>query len=135
MLFVIPLQAQDFITTWETATASEMITIPTAPGETYLYDVDWENDGTFDDIGVTGDATHTYPTAGVHVVAIRGVFPQIFFNNSGDTDKIIIVNNMAERKKLLFKKGDAFIALPGGAGTIEEITEIISWFNFIDVFI
>ena len=98
MLFVIPLQAQDFITTWETATASEMITIPTAPGETYLYDVDWENDGTFDDIGVTGDATHTYPTAGVHAVAIRGVFPQIFFNNSGDTDKIIIVNQWGDNQ-------------------------------------
>ena len=34
---------------------------------------------------------------------------------------------MYERKKLLFEHGDAFIALPGGTGTIEEITEVISW--------
>ena len=34
---------------------------------------------------------------------------------------------MSERKKLLFEKGDAFLILPGGSGTIEEATEIISW--------
>lgn len=84
--------AQNFVTTWETTAASEVITIPTDSGETYLYDVDWENDGTFDDIGVTGDATHTYATAGVQTIAIRGNFPRILFNNAGDKDKIIIIN-------------------------------------------
>ncbi len=83
--------AQDFITTWETTTPSETITIPTAPGETYLYDVDWENDGTFDDLGITTDATHTYATAGIYTIAIRGSFPRIFFNNVGDKDKILTV--------------------------------------------
>ena len=34
---------------------------------------------------------------------------------------------MAKHKKILFELGDAFIAFPGGTGTIEEITEIISW--------
>ena len=38
-----------------------------------------------------------------------------------------IVKNMSQRKKLLYELGDAFIALPGGTGTIEEITEVISW--------
>jgi surface protein len=84
--------AQDFISSWETNTPSETITIPTAPGETYLYDVDWENDGTFDDFDITTDAMHTYITPGVHTIAIRGTFPRIFFNNTGDKDKIIIIN-------------------------------------------
>ena len=100
--------AQDFITTWETTTPSETITIPTAPGETYSYDVDWENDGTFDDLGVTGDATHTYPTAGVYTVAVRGTFPRIFFNNSGDKDKILSaaehVKNISSNAKSFQKK-------------------------------
>ena len=39
---------------------------------------------------------------------------------------------MAERKKLLFDKGNAFLILPGGSGTIEEATEIISW-SFLDL--
>jgi hypothetical protein len=84
--------AQDFITTWETTADTETIIIPTEPGETYLYDVDWENDGTFDAIGITGDAMHEYPVAGVYQVAVRGTFPRIFFNNAGDKDKIIIIN-------------------------------------------
>ena len=80
LLFVTQTKAQNFVTTWETTADSETITIPTT-GMGYLYDVDWENDGTFDDIGLTGDATHTFPTAGVQTIAIRGDFPRIFFNN------------------------------------------------------
>ena len=34
---------------------------------------------------------------------------------------------MAQRKKILFERGDAYLILPGGSGTIEEATEIISW--------
>ena len=39
----------------------------------------------------------------------------------------IIVENMSIRKQKLFNMGDAFLILPGGSGTIEEATEIISW--------
>ena len=34
---------------------------------------------------------------------------------------------MIERKKKLYEMGDAFLILPGGSGTIEEATEVISW--------
>ena len=34
---------------------------------------------------------------------------------------------MHERKKLLFEKSDAFIALPGGMGTLEELSEMLTW--------
>ena len=34
---------------------------------------------------------------------------------------------MSERKRILYEKGDAFLILPGGSGTIEEATEVISW--------
>ena len=34
---------------------------------------------------------------------------------------------MTDRKKKLYELGDAFLILPGGSGTIEEATEIISW--------
>uniref|UniRef100_UPI0006E22D08 BspA family leucine-rich repeat surface protein n=1 Tax=Lacinutrix himadriensis TaxID=641549 RepID=UPI0006E22D08 len=76
-----------FISTWETTTANETITIPTT-GEGYNYDIDWDNDGVFDDLGVTDNATHTYTTAGTHTVSIREDFPRIYFNNTGDKDKI-----------------------------------------------
>lgn len=41
--------------------------------------------------------------------------------------KMITVDNMTERKKIMMEMGDVFIALPGGPGTLEEISEVISW--------
>ena len=34
---------------------------------------------------------------------------------------------MTKRKEQLFKLGDAFLVLPGGTGTLEEVTEVLSW--------
>ena len=76
--FSLAVQAQDgFVTTWRTTSADESITIPTVSGLTYNYSVDWDNDGTPDDTGVTGDASHTYSTPGVHTITISGTFPRI----------------------------------------------------------
>lgn len=76
-----------FITTWKTnntgAFINTSITIPTV-GSGYLYDVDWNNDGTFDQFGFTGDATHNYGKAGTYTIAIRRIFPRIYFNGEGD---------------------------------------------------
>lgn len=41
--------------------------------------------------------------------------------------ELIVVQSMSERKKLMIEKGNAYIALPGGPGTLEEISEVISW--------
>ena len=76
----------EFITTWETTTASESITIPTNGGG-YNYNVNW-GDGSTDDTGVTGNVTHTYTVAGTYTVTITGTFNRIYFNNSTDSDKI-----------------------------------------------
>ena len=90
------ISSSDFVTTWKTdnfgTSNITSIAIPTFPGETYNYDVDWNNDGTFDDIGVAGDITHDYGTAGTYTIRIRGIFPRIYFNNSGDQYKILSIN-------------------------------------------
>ena len=44
-----------------------------------------------------------------------------------DSDRMIIIDNMWERKKLLIDHGDAAIALPGGYGTLDEIFEFLYW--------
>ena len=53
--------AQSFITTWNTGNPgtsnATSITIPTS-GAGYNYDIDWNNDGVFDEFGVVGDITH-----------------------------------------------------------------------------
>ena len=92
----------NFLTVWKTnnpgSSSFTSITIPTYPSSsyTYNYDVDWENDGVFDTMGVTGDITHDYGVAGIYTVAIRGQFPSIYFNNSGDHQKIIRIDQWGD---------------------------------------
>lgn len=44
-----------------------------------------------------------------------------------DITKLIKVDTMPERKKMMIDLGDVYIALPGGPGTLEEISEVVSW--------
>ena len=87
--------SDDFVTTWKTDNAgtsnSTSITIPTTGGG-YLYDVDWDNDGTFDQLGLTGSVTHNFGVAGTYTIRIQGTFPRIYFNNGGDRQKILSVD-------------------------------------------
>ena len=78
-----------FITTWQTTTANESITIPTT-GVGYNYNVDW-GDGNMT-TGENGDATHNYSTAGIYQVTITGFFPRINFNNAPSSQKILSVD-------------------------------------------
>ena len=71
--------------TWRTTSPNETITIPTAPGETYNYEVDWEGLGVFEE--PTTNA-HTYSEPGDHTIRIRGTFPRIYFNDGPEKDKI-----------------------------------------------
>ena len=88
-----------FITTWKTdnpgSSGSTSITIPTT-GSGYSYDVDWENDGVFDDFGLTGDMTHDYAVAGTYTVVISGDFPRIYFNDAGDKEKILTIEQWGD---------------------------------------
>ena len=87
-----------FITIWKTdnpgKTCDSCIEIPTNNEDyTYNYDVDWENDGIWDEFGVTGDAFHDYGTPGLYEVAIRNRFPHLYFYNSfAEKDNSKIVN-------------------------------------------
>ena len=44
-----------------------------------------------------------------------------------DVNELIVTDNMHERKGLMFEKSDAFVALPGGIGTLEELVEQLTW--------
>ncbi|TQO37205.1 gliding motility-associated-like protein [Arenibacter algicola] len=90
------LHDEAFVTTWKTDNPGNSnatsITIPTI-GTGYSYDVDWENDGIFDDFGVTGDITHDYGIAGTYTVVIKGDFPRIYFYwNIGARDNLKILS-------------------------------------------
>ena len=68
-----------FVTTWEVTADSLGIRIPTNRDFTYSYTVDW-GDNSADTRVYTGDAIHTYTTAGVYTVSISDTFPSIYFN-------------------------------------------------------
>ncbi|WP_109435850.1 BspA family leucine-rich repeat surface protein [Aquimarina sp. AU119] len=99
--WIITDQGQDcdftnaFVTTWQTTTVDESITIPTT-GDGYNFAVDW-GDGAIE-IGFTGNATHEYTTAGTYTVRIIGDFPRIYFNNSGNKDKILSVEQWGSQQ-------------------------------------
>ena len=42
-------------------------------------------------------------------------------------DELVVTDDMHARKRLMFEHSDAFIALPGGIGTLEELVEQLTW--------
>ena len=44
-----------------------------------------------------------------------------------DVSELIVTKDMHERKRLMFERSDAFVALPGGIGTLEEVVEQLTW--------
>jgi len=67
---------------------NNQFTLPTH-GSEYNYTIDWGDDTI--DVNLTKDKTHTYSTAGTYTIRIVGKFPQIYFNNQGDKEKILTV--------------------------------------------
>lgn len=90
-----------FISTWQTDNAgtsnTTSITIPVQTSLTsYNYDIDWNNDGVYDDLNVTGSITHNFGAAGTYTIRIRGDFPKIHFDNGGDKDKLIDISQWGD---------------------------------------
>ena len=60
---------------------------------------------------------------------VTGVEPQFFVQQELQHDgltELIVTKDMTERKTKMIELGDAFIAFPGGTGTLEEIAEVMS---------
>jgi len=78
-------------------------------------------------VGLMGVLADTVITAGGEVT---GVMPQALVDREiGHTaiSDLRVVGSMHERKALMTELSDAFIALPGGAGTLEELFEVYTW--------
>ena len=76
--------------------------------------------------GLMGLLAESVLLAGGKVI---GVEPQMFVDAELQYDEItelIVTQNMTERKTKMLELGEAFIAFPGGTGTLEEISEIMS---------
>jgi uncharacterized protein (TIGR00730 family) len=62
--------------------------------------------------------------------AVTGIIPRFLMNREGlipNLTQTVVTENMHERKMLMFEQADAFVALPGGVGTLEELVEQMTW--------
>jgi uncharacterized protein (TIGR00730 family) len=65
-----------------------------------------------------------------HGGAVTGIIPQFLADREvmlKDADDLVVTADMHERKRLMFEKSDAFVAMPGGIGTLEEVVEMMTW--------
>ncbi|MGE0036850.1 MAG: TIGR00730 family Rossman fold protein [Xanthobacteraceae bacterium] len=61
---------------------------------------------------------------------ITGIIPEFLMNREHmllRAQERIVTRDMHERKRIMFERADAFVALPGGVGTLEELVEQITW--------
>ena len=77
-------------------------------------------------VGTMGTLAEAAMKAGGSVV---GIIPQKLYEMVSHLDltELLVVKDMHERKALMQEKADAFIALPGGIGTLEELFEVWAW--------
>jgi uncharacterized protein (TIGR00730 family) len=65
-----------------------------------------------------------------HGGAVTGIIPDFLTSRERALTRIqemIVTPDMHERKRLMFERADAFVALPGGIGTLEELVEQLTW--------
>ncbi len=78
-------------------------------------------------VGLMGCIADAALAKGAEVIGILPRFLSIKEVAHGHLTQLLIVENMHERKTKMFELGDAFIAMPGGFGTLEELFEVVTW--------
>ena len=78
-------------------------------------------------VGLMGTVAHAALKAGGHVTGIIPDFLKSRERMIEGIQETIVVSDMHTRKKLMFDRADAFVALPGGIGTLEELVEQMTW--------
>lgn len=78
------------------------------------------------DVGLMGSVAKSVKKHGGYIV---GVIPRYIHDKGlsyAECDEFVVTDTMHERKQLMEEKADGFIALPGGLGTLEELTEAMT---------
>ena len=78
-------------------------------------------------VGLMGIVADAALAAGGHVI---GVIPEALMQREvghSRLTELLVVRSMHERKQAMAERADAFVALPGGIGTLEELYEMWSW--------
>jgi len=77
--------------------------------------------------GLMGDVARSVRAGGG---TVTGIIPTALVareNPYTEVDEYVVVDNLHQRKMMMFERSDAFVALPGGLGTLEELVEQLTW--------
>ena len=78
-------------------------------------------------IGIMGAVAYSVLDHGGEVI---GIIPEFLMSRERalrGTHELIVTEDMHERKRKMFEMADAFVTLPGGIGTLEEVVEQMTW--------
>lgn len=78
-------------------------------------------------VGLMGIVARTMLERGAPVT---GIIPQFLKDREvmlTEVTDLVVTADMHERKRIMFERSDAFVALPGGIGTLEEVVEMMTW--------
>ncbi len=79
------------------------------------------------DVGLMGEVANATQGAGG---ATFGVIPEHLLKwevGKRDLTAFVVTENMHERKKVMYMNSDAIVVLPGGAGSLDELLEVLTW--------
>jgi uncharacterized protein (TIGR00730 family) len=77
--------------------------------------------------GLMGAVAAAVADHGGHITGIIPEFLKLQERMFARAQEIIVTHDMHERKRAMFERADAFVALPGGIGTLEELVEQLTW--------
>ena len=79
------------------------------------------------DVGLMGEVARAAQQAGARSLGVIPTHLMAREQGKRDLTTLIITENMHERKKVMFMNSDAIVVLPGGAGSLDEFFEVLTW--------
>ena len=75
-------------------------------------------------VSMMGEVARAARAGGAHTVGVIPAHLMPYEVADTEADELIVVETMRERKRIMDERSDAFLALPGGLGTLEELFEV-----------
>lgn len=79
------------------------------------------------DVGIMGEVARAAQAAGARTLGVIPVHLMSREKGRRDLTQLVVTEDMHERKKVMFMNSDAIAVLPGGAGSLDEFFEVLTW--------
>ena len=79
------------------------------------------------DVGLMGEVARATQSAGAPTMGVIPTHLLTAERAKQDVTQLVITQDMHERKKVMFMNSDAIVVLPGGAGSLDEFFEVLTW--------